>query len=141
MERLRDNQTGVKNVSFKRYQVVEAFLDPKTWFLFLFGMSTQVVNGSVSNFGSLIVAGFGYSSLATTLLQIPYGFIILFSVLSAMYVQKWIPGQQRCVVAILYVLPALAGVAGIHALPKTSQGGLLACYYVSNTPIYLAVHL
>jgi hypothetical protein len=109
-------------------------LDPKTWFLFLFGLSTQVVNGSVSNFGALIVKGFGYSKLVTTLLQIPYGFIIIFAVLSAMYVQRWLSVQRRCVVAILYVLPALAGVVGIHVLPKDNRHGLLACYYVRSLP-------
>ena len=94
-------------------------------------MSTQVVNGSVSNFGSLIVKGFGYSKLVTTLLQIPYGFIICFAVLSAMYLQKYIKGQQRCNVAVLYVLPALGGVVGIHVLPKDSRHSLLACYYLT----------
>ncbi len=131
VEHLRDNQTGIKNMTFKKHQLIEAFLDPKTWFLVLFGLSTQVVNGSVSNFGSLIVKGFGYSKLVTTLLQIPYGFIILFAVLSAMYVQKWLPGQRRCIVAIMYVLPALAGVIGIHVLPTENRHPLLACYYVS----------
>jgi len=88
------------------------------------------VNGSVSNFGTLIIKGFGYSSFVTSLLQIPYGAIIIFAVLSAMYLQRWLPGQKRCVVAGLYVLPALAGVAGITALSPQSKHARLACYYV-----------
>ena len=94
-------------------------------------MSTQVVNGAVSNFGSLIVKGFGFSSLNATLLQVPYGFIILFANLSAMYIQRWLPGQMRCAVACVYVLPALAGTIGIHTISRDSRGALLACYYVS----------
>ncbi|RDW62394.1 MFS allantoate transporter [Coleophoma cylindrospora] len=136
VERLRGNQTGVKNITFKTYQLVEALTDPKTWFLFMFGVSTQVVNGAVSNFGSLIIKGFGYSSLVTTLLQIPYGAIIIVAVLSAMYLQRWLPGQKRCVVAGLYVLPALAGVAGLTALPTTHRHARLACYYL--TALYTA---
>jgi hypothetical protein len=112
--------------------VIEALTDPKTWFLFFFGLSTQVVNGSVSNFGTLIIKGFGYSSLVTTLLQIPYGAIIIFAVLSSMYLQRWLPGQKRCIVAGLYVLPALAGVAGITALGSHNKQAKLACYYVSH---------
>jgi hypothetical protein len=138
VERLRSNQTGVKNKTFKRYQVIEAFIDPKTWFFFLFGLSTQVVNGSVSNFGSLIIAGFGYSTFVTSLLAIPYGAIIILAVLSAMYLQRWIPGQKRCLVAALYVVPALAGVVGIHVLPRSNEGGLLACYYVSPLSIVVS---
>jgi hypothetical protein len=132
VERLRENHTGLKNTKIKTEQLVEMALDPKTWFFILFGLSTQVVNGAVSNFGSLIVQGFGFSSLNTTLLQVPYGFIILFSNLSAMYLQKWLPGQKRCAVAVLYVLPALAGTVGIHVLPRSNRGGLLTCYYVSD---------
>lgn len=131
IERLRDNQTGIKNTNIKQSQIVEALLDPKTWIFVLFGIASQVVNGAVSNFGTLIVQGFGYSTLSTTLLQIPYGFIILASILSAMYLQRWLPGQQRCFVAGLYVLPALAGVVGIYLLPKHHHGANLACYYVS----------
>jgi len=131
VERLRENQTGIKNTSVKKSQIREALLDPKTWLFFLFGLSTQVVNGAASNFGSLIIKGFGYSSLKTTLLQIPYGFIILFANLSAMYVQRWLPGQRRCLVAVLYVLPAIAGAVGIHTLPRHKTGSLLACYWVS----------
>jgi hypothetical protein len=130
VERLRWNQTGVKTITFKRYQFLEALWDPKTWFLFFFGLSTQVVNGSVSNFGTLIIKGFGYSSLVTTLLQIPYGAIIIFAVLSAMYLQRSLPGQKRCIVAAIYVVPALAGVASIHALSSDSRHARLACYYV-----------
>ncbi|KAH8892139.1 MFS general substrate transporter [Thozetella sp. PMI_491] len=131
VERLRENHTGLKNTKIKPEQLLETALDPKTWFFILFGLSTQVVNGAVSNFGSLIVQGFGFSSLNTTLLQVPYGFIILFSNLSAMYLQKWLPGQRRCAVAVLYVLPALAGTVGIHVLPRSNRGGLLTCYYLT----------
>jgi hypothetical protein len=131
IERLRENQTGIKNGEIKWYQVREAVLDPKTWFIFLLGVSTQIVNGAVSNFGSLIIKGFGFTGLHTLLFQVPYGFIILFSNVSAMYLQRWIPGQQRCFVAIMYVIPALAGTVGIHVLPRDHRGNLLACYYVS----------
>lgn len=112
-------------------QIKEALVDPKTWFIFLFGLSTQVVNGAASNFGSLIIKGFGFSSLKTTLLQIPYGFIILFANVSAMYIQRWLPGQKRCVVAIMYVIPALAGTVGIHTISREHTWGLLVCYWVS----------
>ena len=64
--------------------------------------------------------------------------IIIFAVLSAMYLQRWLPGQKRCIVAGLYVLPALAGVAGIHALRTDSKHARLACYYVSHSlPVFV----
>lgn len=131
MERLRENHTGLKNVKIQYSQLIEAVLDPKTWFYILFGISSQVVNGAVNNFGSLIIKGFGFSSLDSTVLSVPYGCIIVLSNISAMYLQRWIPGQQRCFVAVLAVVHALSGTLGIHLLPRTSKGSLLACYYVS----------
>ncbi|CAK7244603.1 MAG: hypothetical protein STHCBS139747_006147 [Sporothrix thermara] len=136
IRRLRDNQTGIKNTEFKSYQIKEALLDPKTWLFFFLSIATQVVNGAVSNFGSLIVKGFGFSSLNATLLQVPYGFIILFANVSAMYLQRYIPGQQRCMVGSLYVIPALAGTVGIHTIGREHKAALLACYYL--TAIYTA---
>jgi hypothetical protein len=86
----------------------------------------------VSNFGTFIIKGFGYSSLVTTLLQIPYGGIIIFAVLSSMYLQRWLSGQKRCIIAGLYVLPALARVAG----QITNMRDLPAIMYFSSLPHY-----
>lgn len=112
--------------------------DPKTWLFFLCGVATQVVNGAASNFGRLIIAGFGYSNLVTTLFQIPYGMVILVSNVSAMYIQRWLPGQKRCLVAVLYVCPALAGAVGIHTISRNHKAALLVCYWVCRN---IASHL
>lgn len=111
---------------------MEAVLDPKTWLFFFCGVATQVVNGAASNFGSLIIQGFGYSNLVTTLFQIPYGMVILVSNVSAMYLQRSLPGQKRCFVAVLYVCPALAGAVGIHTISRDHKVALLVCYWVKR---------
>lgn len=128
--RLGPGHQGANNREIKKYQILEAFADPKTWFIFLFGVSTQVVNGAASNFGSLIIKGFGFSSLVTTLFQVPYGIVILIANVSAMYVQRWLPGQSRCFVAAAYVVPALAGAVGIHTIDRDHKTALLVCYWV-----------
>lgn len=50
VERLKDNQTGVENKQFKRYQLVEAVKDPKTWLFFIMGVLQNTPNGGISNF-------------------------------------------------------------------------------------------
>lgn len=101
----------------------------------------QVVNGAESGFASLLVRDFGFSSLNSTLLQAPYGFVILFANVSAMYVQRWVPGQQRCLVACLYLLPALAGTVGIQTNPRNEKVMLLLCYYARRLfPFYPYIH-
>jgi MFS family permease len=61
VERLRDNQTGVENRTMKPKQILEAFLDWKVWTFFLLGFSGNIPNGGISNFGTLIIKGFGFS--------------------------------------------------------------------------------
>lgn len=50
-------------------QMVEAFMDPKTYLFFLFGFTANVPNGGTSNFGTLIVKGFGFNTYEPLLLS------------------------------------------------------------------------
>ena len=42
-------------------------------------------NGATSNFGTLVIAGFGFNEFQTTLLQIPYGTFIAMMIFMAIY--------------------------------------------------------
>ncbi|KAL3472533.1 major facilitator superfamily domain-containing protein [Aspergillus californicus] len=68
--RVQTNMTGIKNNQFKFDQFVEALLDVKCWALFLIQVTCSIPNGGVSNFGSIIIEGFGFSTLNTLLVQI-----------------------------------------------------------------------
>ncbi|KAG7005179.1 allantoate permease [Physcia stellaris] len=63
IERLRDNQTGVENKQLKGYQVREAFMDYKLYLFFILGVVCNIPNGGISNFGTIIIQGFGFSTL------------------------------------------------------------------------------
>lgn len=67
---LRENQTGVENKHFKWYQVKEAVLDYKLYIMFFIGLVANIPNGGISNFGTIIIQGFGFSTLVTTLMQV-----------------------------------------------------------------------
>lgn len=71
--RLRDDQTGIENKTWKNEQVKEALLDPKTWLLFFFNLFVAVPNGGSTNFTPLIVNGLGYSPQRAALLTMPTG--------------------------------------------------------------------
>lgn len=62
VERLRDNQTGIENKNLKPRQILEAVTDWKVWVFFLLGFSGNIPNGGISNFGTLIIKGFGFST-------------------------------------------------------------------------------
>lgn len=70
VERLKENQTGVENKHLKFYQLKEAFLDYKLYLFFILGVVGNITNGGISNFGTIISGGFGFSTLVTTLMQV-----------------------------------------------------------------------
>ncbi|KAJ4393521.1 hypothetical protein N0V93_002733 [Gnomoniopsis smithogilvyi] len=136
VERLKDNQTGVENKQFKSYQLVEALKDPKTWLFFLMGVLQNTPNGGISNFGTLIIQGFGFSTLVTTLMQVPYGVLIALSILSCVYLNdyfcKRLQRNTRCWFIILYTLPNIAGAFGLRFVPADRQIARLWCYYLTG---------
>lgn len=44
IERLRENNQGVGSKRFKRYQFIEAFTDPQTWFIAIFVIISSIVS-------------------------------------------------------------------------------------------------
>ena len=65
--RIKENQTGVENKTFKKEQMIEALKDPKTWLFALFAVLAEIPN-SLLNQRTIIVTSFGWSPLQTTLL-------------------------------------------------------------------------
>jgi len=49
IDRIRANQTGVENKVFKKEQMIEAFMDPKTWLMFFFNIFISMPNGGLTN--------------------------------------------------------------------------------------------
>ncbi|KAF4308488.1 Major facilitator superfamily [Botryosphaeria dothidea] len=136
VERLRENQTGVENKHFKAYQAVEAFKDPKTYMFFILGLVCNTPNGGISNFGTIIIKGFGYSTLVTTLLQMPYGALIALSILSCIYLNDYYSNKlkknTRCWFILLYLIPNIAGTFGLRFVPLEHHVGRLWCYYLTG---------
>ncbi|CAK1363431.1 unnamed protein product [Cercospora beticola] len=135
VERLREDQTGIENKHFKSYQIREAFLDPKLYLFFILGMVCNIPNGGISNFGTIIIRGFGFSTLVTTLMQIPYGFIIAVSILVCVYLNDYMSRkgrQTRCWFILLFLLPNIAGAFGLRFLAQDNMGGRLTCYYLTG---------
>ncbi|KAI9930070.1 hypothetical protein MW887_011880 [Aspergillus wentii] len=131
VERLRENQTGVENKHLKPYQILEAFLDYKLYMFFILGVVCNVPNGGISNFGTIIIHGFGFSTLVTTLMQIPYGVLIAISILTCVYLNDRFE-NTRCLFVLIYLLPNLAGAFGLRFVPLDQKVGRLICYYLTG---------
>ncbi|KAI8626408.1 putative MFS allantoate transporter [Xylariaceae sp. FL1651] len=131
VQRLRENQTGIENKHLKAYQVKEAFLDIKLYLFFVLGLVCNVPNGGFSNFGTLIIQGFGFSQLGTTLLQIPYGILIAISILVCVYLNDRFV-NRRCMFILIFLIPNIAGAFGLHYLDTNQRAGRLISYYLTG---------
>jgi MFS family permease len=54
IERVRENHTGIENKRFKISQFKEVMFDVRTWLISLIVITTNVPNGAVSSFSSII---------------------------------------------------------------------------------------
>ncbi|KAL9109084.1 MAG: hypothetical protein Q9227_006175 [Pyrenula ochraceoflavens] len=132
VHRLRHNQTGVENKHLKPYQVKEAFLDIKLYLFFILGVVGNIPNGGISNFGTIIIKGFGFSTLVTTLMQVPYGALISLSILLCVYLNNRFHNNNRCLFILLFLCPNIAGSFGLRFVPLDQKVGRLICYYLTG---------
>ena len=85
IERLRANNTGIGTREFNWQQVLELFLDPKTYLWFTMSVLLNV-GAAVSNvFGPLILNGLGFDKEVTSLLNIPFGAMQFLVILVSSY--------------------------------------------------------
>lgn len=75
IERVRSNRTGVENHIWKWSQFKECIMDIQCWLLVATFFLDDIPAGGVASFGSIVVKGFGYSTLYSTLLLVPLGII------------------------------------------------------------------
>ncbi|KAF8147682.1 major facilitator superfamily domain-containing protein [Crassisporium funariophilum] len=123
VRRLKENQTGVENKLFKKEQMIEALLDPKTWLFALFSCLDNIPN-SLTNQRQIIVASFGFTPLQTTLLGCVDGIIEIVTIWTGVTLAARIP-NSRAYVGFLYFIPNIIGVFLINFLPWNNKVGLL----------------
>jgi hypothetical protein len=73
VERVRANETGIQNKTYKKYQMVEALTDPVIWCYVLLQISSTLIIGGLGVFSNIIIQSFGFSLLQTQLLNIAQG--------------------------------------------------------------------
>ncbi|KAH7133974.1 major facilitator superfamily domain-containing protein [Dactylonectria macrodidyma] len=128
--RVKDNGTGIENRQFKFKQFREAMLDLKTWFIFFFAVCSNSPNGGLSAFQGLIIKGAGFSTLRTTLLQMPSGAVQLVACLLACHFATRY-SNCRILIMLIAMIPFLGGLLGLRLLSQDNSYGRLACLWVT----------
>jgi ACS family allantoate permease-like MFS transporter len=136
IDRLRADQTGVENKSFKKEQMIEAFTDPKTWLMFLFNIWISIPNGGLTNFAPLVIKGLGYTSQRATLLTMPTGIMQTLSSYmcngGVFLCAKYFPAKQcRSGWVMFGIIVGLIAAVFLYTLPLDNYNGRLAALYMS----------
>jgi hypothetical protein len=77
IERVRANETGIQNKTYKIYQMLETIKDPVIWCYIMLQITSTLVIGGLGVFSNLIIASFGFSVLETQLLNIAQGAVTI----------------------------------------------------------------
>ncbi|WOO79139.1 putative transporter [Vanrija pseudolonga] len=130
VERVRANNQGLKNKTFNKAQMREAFKDSFTWCLFFLAFFNTLVVGGVSTFGGLLITrAFGFSTYTAQLLNIPVGVFQILLYLSMGWLVK--KTGETAYLMVAFTIPNIVGTVVLLTVapgPKT-KGGLVAAYY------------
>ncbi|WWC98037.1 hypothetical protein V866_004926 [Kwoniella sp. B9012] len=131
IKRVAENRTGTKNTKFKWEQVGEAFKDPKTYCLFLASVAAQIPNGVVTNFSSIIISGFGFNQLQTTLLDIPSSVLQIISLIASGYFAGKFKNSRAIMMFIGNATCIIAACCLTYA-PKSQTWGRLVAFWFTG---------
>lgn len=155
--RVKENQSGTQNSKLKLSQVLESVRDVRVWLVFLSVLLTSIPNGEstfhrisasvlvpqltnsppggLSNFSSILLTTFGYTSQQALILNMPTGAVGIFVVLLSGYLSdRW---NDRSLVMLICLIPTIVAAGLMYGLDPDgipqNKGVLLFASYLSGT--------
>lgn len=123
LQRVVENKTGTRTRAFVKAQVIEAVTDPKIILLALISLVNAIASGGLS-FGSIIIEGFGFTSLQTSLMNMPLSFLQAVFTLLGGWAQTKLP-NARLIVGSVAMIPPIIGTVLINQLDESNKWGRL----------------
>ncbi|KAK2743061.1 hypothetical protein FQN57_005017 [Myotisia sp. PD_48] len=126
--RVRVNQQGIGNRTFKMYQFKEALLDPMSWAFAVFAIMVTIALGGISAFFNELIVGFGYTPEQSLLYGAASG--------AGMGIYLPISGylgdrlNQRLVFSMVALMLSIVGVIMMTTLQESNRAGCLAGFYL-----------
>ncbi|KAM0426475.1 hypothetical protein ACHAPT_008166 [Fusarium lateritium] len=121
IERVRDNQTGIQNKTFKKEQAIEALKDPQTWCYAGIQFCTTFPTSGLGAFANVVIKeAFNFSTLQTQLLAMVLGFYIIIVLLGSVWLVKRF--NQN-----IYIMLGFT----VENTNFSTSVGLLICYYIT----------
>ncbi|CAK7204773.1 hypothetical protein SEUCBS139899_007533 [Sporothrix eucalyptigena] len=140
--RVAANMTSIKDEHFKLYQLLEGLRDVKLWLLFLIMASSSLANG-LASFQSIIIKGFGFSTVRTYLVQMISTTFQAIFVLIATIGSTYLPNTRTYFMMFNYTLGVI-GAAMVWKLEATRLwarffGYCLCIAFSGNYPLIFAM--
>lgn len=133
---------STEDARFSWPQARECLIDPKTWLIFCIAVIGQIPNSGTQNFSNIIVKSFHFTSLQSTLINIPY------SLLTAAIIAGtgWLAGRYRtlnCLLIVVVVVPCVVGAAVIYSRDRIPSHGvqLFAYFLLSPGPASMPLNM
>ncbi|KAG2420366.1 hypothetical protein HFD88_005167 [Aspergillus terreus] len=132
VERVRSNQTGLQNKTFRGYQMLEAFKDPQMYCYCAIQVFTTLPTSGLGAFANIIIKGFDFTLLQTQLLAMVLGFYIIIVLLTSSFLVK--KTNQNLLVMLGFIIPSYVGTIVLMTVENKNMGtkvGLLISYYIT----------
>ncbi|CDR43593.1 CYFA0S12e02344g1_1 [Cyberlindnera fabianii] len=127
VKRIKENNQGYGNKTFKKEQFMECLKDYRIWLIFVFGVVNEIPNGGITNFSSILFnSDFGFSvkrSLLLSAQKSTCGFVIIVA-FGSLYSLGLI--KSRIFVSLLATCVSLTGASmlAFSDSKKARLGGL-----------------
>ncbi|KAH8179206.1 major facilitator superfamily protein [Sarocladium implicatum] len=123
------SKANTENSHWRFDQFKECLIDPKTWFIVAVELLTQIPNGATQNFSNIVVKSFGFTSLQSTLINIPY------SLLTAAIIAGtgWLAGRYRklnCILIVAVIIPPVIGASIMYQRDHVPHAVQLFAYFL-----------
>ncbi|KAH6880705.1 major facilitator superfamily transporter [Thelonectria olida] len=123
-------------------QFKEAIIDPKTWLIFGIELVQSIPNSGTQNFANIVIKSFGFTSLQSTLINIPYSLLAA----SVIFGTGWVAGRfqkMNCILIVCVVIPCIVGSAVIYCRDRIPAKGvhLFAYFLLSTGPAVMPLAL
>lgn len=126
VERIRDNKQGFGNKKFSKEQAKEAFTDIRTYVIFFAVLANNLPNGGITNFGSILINGLGYTEANSFLMMMPSNAVQMISLPLCGYVAQ--KTDRRMLVGLFGA--TISTLSTCLLAFSSSTGSQLAGYYL-----------
>lgn len=123
---------STENKPWRWDQVRECLIDPKTWLIFAIELFTQIPNGGSQSFANIVVKSFGFTSLQTTLINIPYSLISTSIIMGSGYLAGRFQ-TLNCFLIMIVITHCILGSAIIYKRQNIPHGFHLFAYFLLSS--------